>query len=90
MVICIDNVTAVKMYDKVQKYWKAYRGSLARQLAALPSASLPTSKGNISGNPDGYVLAAEWQRDFHADQRRELKRNLAFMDETDIAVIVSQ
>lgn len=23
MVICIDKVTAVKMYDKVHKYWKA-------------------------------------------------------------------
>ena len=36
MVICIDKVTAVKMYDKVQKYWKAYRGALEGQLAALP------------------------------------------------------
>ncbi len=90
MVICIDKVTAVKMYDKVQKYWKAYRGSLAGQLAALPAASLAASKGNISGNPDGYVLAAEGLRDFHADQRRELQKQLRFMDETDMAVIVSQ
>ena len=34
MVICIDKMTAVRMYDKVQKYWKAYpwwaEGSVVR------------------------------------------------------------
>ncbi|MCB9925597.1 MAG: DEAD/DEAH box helicase family protein [Planctomycetaceae bacterium] len=28
MVICIDKVTAVRMYDKVQKYWKAYTAEI--------------------------------------------------------------
>lgn len=34
MVVSIDKLTAVKMYDKVQKYWKAYLGGLQGQLAA--------------------------------------------------------
>lgn len=33
MVICIDKLTAVRVYDKVQKYWKAYLGGLKAQLA---------------------------------------------------------
>ena len=37
MVICVDKATAVKMYDKVQKYWKETLNDLRRQLAAKPS-----------------------------------------------------
>ena len=33
MVICIDKPTAVKMYDKVQKHWKAYLADLKAELA---------------------------------------------------------
>lgn len=32
MVVCIDRFTAVKMYDKVQKYWRKYIEELKRQL----------------------------------------------------------
>lgn len=61
MVICIDKVTAVKMYDKVQKYWTAYLGGLKSQLAVADDLTRP-----------------------------ELKRQIAYMEETDMAVIVSQ
>jgi len=44
MVICIDKVTAVKMYDKVQKYWKAYLGGLSHPLTMNPS-----NGGDLSG-----------------------------------------
>jgi len=33
MVVCIDRFTAVRMYDKVRKYWKAYLGDLKGRLA---------------------------------------------------------
>jgi type I restriction enzyme R subunit len=33
MVVSIDKATAVKMYDKVQKYWKAYLVALQKKLA---------------------------------------------------------
>jgi len=33
MVVCIDKATAVRMYDKVQKYWKQYLGDLESKLA---------------------------------------------------------
>lgn len=87
MVICIDKVTAVKMYDKVQKYWKAYRGAIEGQLAALPASA---SKATVMGNAQGLSMAAEKPTDFNAYKRRELEQQLAFMDETDMAVIVSQ
>jgi len=61
MVICIDKVTAVKMYDKVQKYWKAYLGDLKSQ-----------------------ATVAEGQK------QKELQQQIDFMEETDMAVIVSQ
>ena len=60
MVICIDKVTAVKMYDKVHKYWAAYLGGLKAQLAVAEELKRP-----------------------------ELERQIAFMEETDMAVIVS-
>jgi type I restriction enzyme R subunit len=38
MVICIDKATAVKMYDKVQKYWKAYLKDLGGRLKEAKEA----------------------------------------------------
>ncbi len=61
MVVCIDKATAVRMYDKVQKYWKRYEEKLA---ANLPSQS-----------------SAEKERTY---------ATLAWMGETDMAVVVSQ
>lgn len=61
MVISIDKVTAVKMYDKVQKYWTAYLGGLKSQLAVSDDLTRP-----------------------------ELKLQIDYMEDTDMAVVVSQ
>ena len=61
MVISIDKATAVRMYDKVQKYWKAY---LADLTAKLPLAD--------------------------ALNRPALEAQIKYMQETDMAVVVSQ
>jgi type I restriction enzyme R subunit len=61
MVISIDKVTAVRMYDKVQKYWQQYLVGLREQL----------------GEAD--LIDAE-----------KLRAKIAFMEETDMAVVVSQ
>jgi type I restriction enzyme, R subunit len=61
MVICIDKATAVRMYDKVRKHWKAY---LADLKAELPLAD---------------VL-----------MRSDLEARIKYMEETDMAVVVSQ
>jgi len=61
MVVCIDKMTAVKMYDKVKKYWTAYLGGLKAQLSVADDLARP-----------------------------ELQQQIDFMEETDMAVIVSQ
>ncbi|MEJ7593832.1 MAG: type I restriction endonuclease subunit R [Planctomycetaceae bacterium] len=88
MVICIDKVTTVRMYDKVQKYWKAYLGGLKAQLAAMPK--LASSGAAILGGTESVLLAAESVADFSAGQRQELQSQIDFMESTDMAVIVSQ
>ena len=62
MVISIDKATAVKMYDKVQKYWKRYLDGLRSELANTTQI----------------------------DQRDLLAARIRYMEETDMAVIVSQ
>ena len=47
MVICIDKLTTVRLYDKVQKYWKAYLGGLKSQLAVSDDLSKPDTQANI-------------------------------------------
>ena len=61
MMICIDKATAIRMYDKVKKYW-------AEKITAL-QAELIEAKG---------------------DARRDIEECIARMQETDMAVVVSQ
>jgi type I restriction enzyme, R subunit len=61
MVICIDKLTAVKMYEKVQSHWQAY---LADLKAELPLAD--------------------------ALNRPALANRIKYMEDTDMAVVVSQ
>ncbi|MCZ7398982.1 MAG: DUF3387 domain-containing protein [Candidatus Methanoperedens sp.] len=61
MVVSIDKATAVRMYDKVQKYWKNYLNDLqAKQVKCGES------------------------------EQQEIKEKIKFMEETDMAVVVSQ
>jgi len=61
MVVCIDKATAVRMYDKVRKYWRRYLATLQADLASA------------------------------SDETRELlEKKIAYMTETDMAVVVSQ
>ncbi|MGD0572654.1 MAG: type I restriction endonuclease subunit R [Sedimentisphaerales bacterium] len=61
MVVSIDKATAVKMYDKVQKYWKEYLSGLIR---------------------DSKTATRE--------EKEILQQKIAYMKETDMAVVVSQ
>ncbi|KAB2941881.1 MAG: type I restriction endonuclease subunit R [Candidatus Methanoperedens sp.] len=61
MVISIDKATAVRMYDKVQKYWKLYLKDLQAKLVKCADS-----------------------------QKKELEEKIKFMEETDMAVVVSQ
>lgn len=61
MVVAIDKATAVKMYDKVQKYWREYAGRLQKE----------------------YEQATDIVKE-------EIGDKLIYMNQTDMAVIVSQ
>ena len=61
MVVCIDKATAVRMYEKVRKYWKDAMSVLMDDVATS-----------------------------YDERQDELKARLKFMDETDVAVVVSQ
>jgi type I restriction enzyme R subunit len=61
MVISVDKATAVRMYDKVKKYWSEYIVKLERQVAEAEGEEL-----------------------------EHLKAKINFMENTDMAVVVSQ
>ncbi|GCE04790.1 type I restriction endonuclease subunit R [Dictyobacter aurantiacus] len=62
MVVSIDKMTAVRMYDKVQTHWWRYRDNLQKQLTDCSDDI----------------------------QRKVLSNQIAYMNETDMAVVVSQ
>lgn len=62
MYAAVDKATAIKMYDKVQIYWKKYQDKLKEELKS--------AKGNL-------------------ELETVLKEKIAYMQETDMAVIVS-
>ena len=64
MVVCIDKLTTVRTYDKVQKYWQRALDRLRARLATAASE-------------EREALAA-------------LKEKIAFMEGTDMAVVISQ
>jgi type I restriction enzyme R subunit len=47
MVICIDKLTAVKMYEKVRAYWKAYLADLKAELPTTDALSRPALEARI-------------------------------------------
>jgi type I restriction enzyme R subunit len=61
MVISIDKATAVRMFDKVRKYWKAYLADLTAKLPLADDLNRPS-----------------------------LEARIKYMQETDMAVVVSQ
>jgi len=61
MVVSIDKPTTVKVYDKVQKYWKKYIEEL---------------KDKLKNSTDDR-------------ERKEIEDKIRFMEETDMAVVVS-
>jgi type I restriction enzyme R subunit len=89
MVICIDKVTAVKMYDKVQRYWRAHLADLKARLAMIPGPPMLSNRTNSTFAEESLARVAEQPTDINVAKRRELQKQIDFMEETDMAVIVS-
>ncbi len=88
MVICIDKLTAVKMYEKVKKHWGAYLADLQSELAARESTLL--RRGEVMGKVDPLALAGEAKDPVALASYQQLQAKVEFMESTDMAVVVSQ
>lgn len=74
MVVSIDKATALRMYDKVKKYWNSETASVEKELGELAYASR------------GEASPEQARRDARMS---ELKQRLSVLTTTDMAVIVS-
>lgn len=74
MVVSIDKATALRMYDKVQKYWKEEIVTTQRELKDL------TAKRGGASSSGSTVLDS---------QISEIQARLTFLTTTDMAVVVS-
>ncbi len=78
MVVSIDKATALKMHDKVRKYWAIERKQVEKEIAEL------------SKYPGGRRLQAAPTEDApRLEKLRELRSRLDVLETTDMAVVVS-
>ena len=92
MVVAIDRFTAVKMYDKVRKYWNQTIDHLKQQLQQNSTEnvilidaarSVRDASGTYSVKP--YLQPSSMDEVEH----KRLERQLRIMEATDMAVIIS-
>ncbi|MGH2517692.1 MAG: type I restriction enzyme subunit R domain-containing protein, partial [Ktedonobacterales bacterium] len=91
MVDAIDKATAVRMYDKVRVYWQRYLDRLRARLAepaetgafTYPNRSTAASRRNEPAMPAHAAPLTE-------EERELLSARIAYMETTDMAVVVSQ
>jgi type I restriction enzyme R subunit len=74
MVISIDKATAVRMYDKVKKYWKAYLADLTAKLPLADSLNRPALEDRIKymQETDMAVVVSQQQNEVEEFQRKGL------------------
>lgn len=78
MVVSVDKPTAVKMYDKVQKYWKQYIEKLKKALTSISAVSNPPLHSFTKGGMGEF------------SDKEQIKAQIQYMKDTDMAVVVSQ
>jgi type I restriction enzyme, R subunit len=96
MVVLIDKATAVRMYDKVRTYWQRYLDGMRTRLATL-EGNAPLLYPVRGGRREGatHDVAAPGATRAEPDEAtvaeiEELRAKIAYMEETDMAVVVSQ
>jgi type I restriction enzyme R subunit len=82
MVVSIDKLTTVKMVHKVQKHWQRKLESLRAELAATPVYFVPKLSGPIPRQRTPVET--------HLAERAALENLIAYMESTDMAVVISQ
>lgn len=74
MVVTIDRYTAVKMYDKVRKYWQGYIEELNRQLLACPLEEITEIRNKLDymKETDMAVVVSSSQNEVEDFQKKGL------------------
>jgi type I restriction enzyme R subunit len=74
MVVSIDKATAVRMYDKVQKHWRAYRQDLKKKLASAPEDQRPARQEQIEylERTDMAVVVSQSQNEIEEMKKKGL------------------
>jgi type I restriction enzyme R subunit len=74
MVISIDKATAVRMYDKVQKHWKAKLAELSKALALADPADKPELENRLSffEKTDMAVVVSQSQNEIEEFKKKGL------------------
>ncbi len=88
MVVSIDKATALKMHDKVRKYWEAETKRVEREIAELTKYALER-RSQTAATEDAAVAALYERRAADALKLQELNRRLDVLTTTDMALIVS-
>ncbi|MGO9272069.1 MAG: type I restriction endonuclease subunit R [Terriglobia bacterium] len=72
MVVSIDKATAVKMYDKVQRYWKAYLADFQKKLARAKETERPLLEKKIRymQETDMVVVVSQSQNEVKDMQKK--------------------
>ena len=81
MVVSIDKATALRMHDKVQKYWQAEQTNVEKELIRL--------KGERRGSAGASPSRAGGSASQVEDRIQELEQRLRTLKTTDMALIVS-
>lgn len=88
MVICIDKLTAVKMFDKVQKYWRAYLADLRSELPLANQHKRPELEQRIQymESTDMAVVVSQEQNEieYFKDKGFDIKRHRERMVSEDL------
>ena len=72
MVISIDKATAVKMFDKVQKYWQQYIARLKSEITTQTgSERIFCGKGSLHGGDHMAVVVSPGQNEIVTSARRD-------------------
>ncbi len=88
MVVSIDKATALKMHDKVRKYWAAERERVEREIAEMTRYPVAADVRRLkSSAPEKSEPAHVGCYD--AEKLRELQARLEVLKTTDMALIVS-
>lgn len=78
MVVSVDKPTAVRMYDKVQKYWKQYIENLKKALTSFSVVSNPPLPPFTKVGMEGF------------SDKEQIEAQIQYMEDIDMAVVVSQ